>query len=124
MPDVTYSLSVNVSKNALQQNLFVSQRTFDMSTVGLLSVTLNLGTTTTLINTASASSLGFCLAQSLVTDATGTTVVSFGRISGTTLFDAVRLRPGDSSWLRLAPGNYAASASAPNSRLLLQILED
>ena len=124
MADVTYSLSVAISKDALQQNLFVPSKTFDMTTSGLLSVTLNLGTATSAVNTASASSLGYCLAQSLVVDTTGTSVVSFGRLDGTNLLATVRLRPGDSSWFRLAPGNYAASAAGPNSRLLVQILEE
>jgi hypothetical protein len=124
MPDITYSISVNVTKGELQQNLFAASKTTDMFTAGLLSVTLNLGTQTTAVGTASASALGYCMARSLVSDTTGTSTVSFGRLSGTTLFEVVRLRPGDVAWLRLAPGEYAAKAAASNSRLLLQVLED
>jgi hypothetical protein len=40
------------------------------------------------------------------------------------IFETVRLKAGDATILRLAPGNYAAKADAPNSRLLLQILEE
>jgi len=122
MADVSYSLNVSVNADALRQNMNASNITSDFATTGLLAVTLNLGTSTQAITTASASILGLCFAQSLAT--AGTHTVSFGRVSGTTLFETVRLKAGDAAVLRLAPGNYAAKADAPNSRLLLQILEE
>jgi hypothetical protein len=122
MADVSYSLNVSVNAEALRQNLNASNITSDFATTGLLAVTLNLGTSTQAITTASASILGLCFARSLAT--AGTHSVSFGRVSGTTLFETVRLKAGDAAVLRLAPGNYAAKADAPNSRLLLQILEE
>jgi hypothetical protein len=122
MPDISYSINVNVNAGALQQNVNASNITSDFSATGLLALTLNLGTATQAISTASATTLGLTFARSLATS--GTHTISFGRVSGTTLFDAVRLKAGDAAVLRLAPGNYAAKADAPGSRLLLQILEE
>lgn len=122
MADITYNISVNVNAGGLQQNSNASGITSDFSTAGILALTLNLDTNTQAINTSSASTLGLAFARSLAT--AGTHTVSFGRVSGTTLFETVRLKPGDAAILRLAPGNYAARANAPNSRLLLQILEE
>jgi len=120
--DISYSLNINVSAGALQQNLNASNITSDFSTTGMLAVTLNVGTATQAISTASAWTLGLAFARSLAT--AGTHTISVGRISGTTLFDVVRLKAGDAAVLRMAPGNYAAKADAPGSRLLLQILEE
>jgi hypothetical protein len=122
MSDVSYSVNLNVNAGALQQNVNASNITSTLATAGFLAVTLDVGTSTTAISTASASSLGLCVARSLAT--AGSEVVSFGRVSGTTLFDVVRLKAGDAALLRLAPGNYAAQSSAPGGRLLLQILEE
>jgi hypothetical protein len=122
MADISYSLNLNVNAGALNQNLNASNITSDFATTGLLALTLNVGTSTQAISTASASSLGLCFARSLAT--AGTHTVSFGRLDGTTLHDTVRLKAGDAAVLRLAPGDYAAQANAPDSRLLLQILEE
>jgi hypothetical protein len=122
MPDISYNINLNVNAGALQQSLNATNVTSNFATAGFLAVTLELGTSTQSISTASASTLGLCFARSLATS--GTHTVSFGRVSGTTLFETVRLKPGDASILRLAPGNYAAKSDAPGSRLLLQILEE
>jgi hypothetical protein len=122
MADISYSVNLNVAAGALSQSLNASNITSDFATTGLLAITLNVGTSTQAITTASASTLGLTFARSLAT--AGTHTVSFGRVSGTTLFETVRLKAGDAAILRLAPGNYAAKADAPDSRLLLQILEE
>jgi len=122
MPDLNYTINGQVTKGALSQSFAASGVTADMATAGVLSVTLNLGTATQAISTATLGTLGLCYARSLTTSSTHT--VSFGRLSGTTLFETVQLKAGDAAILRLAPGNYAAKAAVANSRLLLQILED
>lgn len=122
MADVSYSVALSVSDGALSQNINASNITSDLSTTGMLAVTLNLGTATQAISTATLSNLGLCYARSLATTETHT--VSFGRLSGTTIFETVRLRAGDAAILRLAPGNYAAKAAVEGSRLLVQILEE
>jgi hypothetical protein len=122
MSDVSYSVNLNLNAGALQQNINASNITSTLATAGFLAVTLDVGTSTTAISTASAANLGICFARSLAT--AGSDVVSFGRVTGTTLLDVVRLKAGDAALLRLAPGDYAARSSAPGGRLLLQILEE
>ena len=90
MPDISYSVNLNVNAGALNQNLNASNITSDFSTTGFLAVTLNVGTATQAISTASASSVGLCFARSLNTTETHT--VSFGRLDGTTLHEVVRLK--------------------------------
>ena len=119
---ISYSVILSVVDGVLRQNLNASNITATFQTAGFLALTLNVGTSTQAISTASASSLGLCFARSIAT--AGTHTISFGRVSGTTLFETVRLKAGDAALLRLSPGNYAAKADAPGSRLLLQILEE
>ena len=123
MPDVSYAINLNVSAGALQQNVNANV-TANFQTTGLLAVTLDLGTATQAISTATLSNVGLAYARSLVVSTNQTATVSFGRLSGTTLFDVVRLKPGDAALLRLAPGNYGARAAAAGSRLLVQVFED
>ena len=122
MADISYSVNVNVSAGALSQSVIASNITSDFATTGLLALTLNVGTATQAISTASASTLGLCFARSLNT--TDTHTVTFGRLDGTTLHEVVRLRGGDAALLRLAAGNYGAKSVAAGGRLLLQILEE
>jgi hypothetical protein len=124
MSDLTYTIQVNVDKGVFNQSYIAAGKTTEMATTGVLAVTLRCGTATQAISTASASSLGYCFARNLAEDTSGTAVVTFGRISGTSYFDAVRLKPGDAAFLRLAPGNYAAKGVAGSPTLLVEILED
>jgi hypothetical protein len=122
MADVSYSINLNVNAGALQQNVNASNITSDFQTAGFLALTLNVGTSTQAISTVAASSLGLAFVRSLST--ADAQVVTLGRISGTTLFGAVRVKAGEAALVRLAPGNYAAQASAEGSRVLLQIFEE
>lgn len=122
MPDISYTINAQVQKGALSQQFAASGVTADIATAGLLSVTLNLGTSVTQISTATMGSLGLCFARSLATATTHT--VSFGRFDGTNLHETVRLRAGEAALLRLAPGDYAAKAAVGGSRMVLTVLED
>lgn len=124
MSDIQFSLNISAVKDAFSQNFNIAGATAVMNSAGMLAVTLNLGTATQAVSTASASNLGYALARSLSTSTASTATVSFGRLVGTALHETVRLRPGEASWLRLAPGNYGAKAAVANTPLLLQILED
>lgn len=122
MPDISYSVNLNVNAGALSQSLIASNVTSDFATTGILAVTLSVGTSTQAINTSSAAVLGLCFARSLNTASTHS--ISFGRISGTSLFESIRLMGGEAALFRLAPGNYAARSSAPGGRLVLHVLEE
>jgi hypothetical protein len=122
MPDVSYTINGQVQKGSLSQSFSANGVTADIATAGVLSVTLELSTTSTQVSTTSIGALGLCFARSLATVTTHT--VSFGRFDGTTLHDAVRLKAGEAAVLRLAPGDYAAKSAVAGSRLLLTIYED
>ena len=122
MPDITYSISARVDKGSFSQSFAASGVTADLATAGMLSVTLNLGTSVTQISTATLGAVGLCVARSLATSTTHT--VSFGRYSGGTLYETARLKAGEAAVLRLAPGDYAAKAAVEGSRLVLTVLED
>lgn len=121
MADVNYTISGTVNKNALQDTFVASGVTANMSVNGLYAVTLLLGTSVTQISTASLSSVGLCVCQSLATTTTHT--VSMGRYSGGNLYETVTLRAGEASILRLATGDYAAKAAVEGSRLLITVYE-
>lgn len=124
MSDITYTINANVNKGVFSQQYIAAGKTTEMTSVGILAVTLEPGTATQAVSTASATTLGYCFARNLAEDTSGTAVVTFGRIDGTTFRDTVRLKPGDAAWFRLSPGNYAAKGVAGNPPLLLEILED
>ena len=124
MSDITYTINAQVNKGVFSQQYIAAGKTTEMSSVGILAVTVEPGTATQAVSTASATTLGYCFARNLATDTSGTAVVTFGRINGTTFHDTVRLKPGDAAWFRLAPGDYAAKGVAGNPPLLLEILED
>jgi hypothetical protein len=123
MPDVTYNISGSVQKGALREQFNASAITADIATAGVLSVTLALGTATSQISTATIGTLGLAFVRNLATEATHT--VSIGRLSGTNLFETVRLKAGEAAILRLAPGDYAAKAAvAGTTRAVITIYED
>ncbi len=122
MADLSYSVAALISKGSLSQSFNASNITADISTAGMLAVTLNLGTSVTQVTTATMGTLGLCFARSLATTTTHT--VSFGRYSGGTLYESIRLRAGEAAMLRLAPGDYAAKSAVEGSRLLINIIED
>jgi hypothetical protein len=122
MADINYTITGQVQKGALSQSFAASGITADIATAGVLSVTLNLGTAVTQISTATLGSVGLAFARSLATETTHT--VSFGRFSGGSLYETVRLKAGEAAVLRLASGDYAASSAVAGTRLVLTVYED
>jgi hypothetical protein len=122
MADINYTITGQVQKGALSQSFAASGITADIATAGVLSVTLNLGTAVTQISTATLGSVGLAFARSLATETTHT--VSFGRFSGGSLYETVRLKAGEAAVLRLAAGDYAASSAVAGTRLVLTVYED
>ena len=124
MSDITYTINAQVNKGVFSQQYIAAGKTTGMTSVGILAVTVEPDTATQAVSTASATTLGYCFARNLATDTSGTAIVTFGRINGTTFRDTVRLKPGDAAWFRLAAGDYAVQGVAGNPPLLLEILED
>jgi len=117
-----FTINGQVNKGSLVQAFAASGVTADMATAGVASVTLELGTSTSSVSTANLGAVGVCFARSLATETTHT--VSFGRVSGGTLYETVRLKAGEAALMRLAAGDYAAKAAVAGSRLVLTIYED
>jgi len=122
MADLNFTITGRISKGSLRQSFAANGVTADMATAGVSSVTLELGTATSSVSTANLGAVGLCFARSLATETTHT--VSFGRVSGTSLYETVRLKAGEAALMRLAPGDYAAKAAVAGSRLVLTIYED
>ena len=122
MADLNFTITGRISKGSLRQSFAANGVTADMATAGVSSVTLELGTATSSVSTANLGAVGLCFARSLATETTHT--VSFGRVSGGTLYETVRLKGGEAALMRLAPGNYAAKSAVEGSRLVLTIYED
>lgn len=122
MPDVSFSINGQVAKGFLSQTFAASGVTTDMAESGMLSVTLALGTAVSTVSTSGMTAVGLCFARNLATVTTHT--ASFGRLNGTSLFSTVRLKGGEAGLFRLAPGDYAATAAAEGTRLLIQVFED
>lgn len=122
MPDISYTISGQVAKGALSQSFSASGVTADIATAGVLAVTLNLGTSSTQISTATLGALGLAFVRSLATTTTHT--VSFGRLVSGALHETVRLKAGEAAVLRLAAGDYAAKAAVDGSRMVLTVYED
>ena len=122
MSDLRFSVNAVVSKGALSQTFNAANMTASIATAGMLSVTLNLGTAVTQISTATMGALGLTFMRSLATTTTHT--VSFGRYSGGSLYETVRLKAGEAGLVRLAPGDYAAKAAVEGTRLLINVIED
>jgi len=122
MADLNFTITGRISKGSLRQSFAANGVTADMATAGVAAVTLELGTATSSVSTANLGAVGLCFARSLATETTHT--VSFGRVSGTSLYETVRLKGGEAALMRLAPGNYAAKSAVEGSRLVLTIYED
>lgn len=120
---LTFSITGLVVKGSLNQAISATGVTAEMSSTGMMAVTLQLGTATTQIATANMSTLGYAFARSLVTATAATATVSFGRLVAGTLHESCTLRPGEAAALRLSPGDYAAKAAVPGSGLVLEVFE-
>lgn len=121
MADISYNIQAQVNKGSFSQSFAASGITASVATAGMLTVTLNLGTSVTTISTAALGAVGLCFARSLATTTTHT--ASFGRYAGGTLYESAALRAGEAAVLRLAAGDYAAKAAVEGTRLLLHIVE-
>lgn len=122
MADINYTITGQVQKGALSQSFQAPGVTASISQAGVLGVTLEVGTSSQQITTATLDAVGLCFARSLGTPTTH--AVTFGRLVGGTLHETVRLKAGEAAVLRLAAGEYAAAAEAGTTRLVLTIYED
>lgn len=124
MPDIVYTVNVNVSKGALAQTFVAAGVTADCNASGIATVTLTPGTNaagTAAISTATLTSVGLFFARNLSTVATAT--VSVGQLSGGSLVPTLSLRGGEAAIGRLAAGSYACQSSLAGTQLVISIVE-
>lgn len=121
MADISYSISVRVSKDNLDNTVNVSGVTASMSLTGLRSDTYTLSSNAVSISTANLGSVGLAYMRNLSTATASTASIGIG--GGGSYLPFASLRAGEAAVLRLASGtNYEAKGTA-GARLRVDITE-
>lgn len=122
MADITYGISLNVSKGYLSNSVNVQNVTASMSSVGMKSLTYTLSTSEVSISTANLSSTGVAFLRNVSTATAAT--VQVGISAGGSFAAFTRLKPGEPQLFRMSSStNYVAIGGA-GARLRVDILED
>jgi len=121
MADVSYSMSMRVSKGYLDDLVSISGGTATMDNVGMKSLTITLSTNATSISTANLSSVGMAFLRNLQTSTASTVTVGVNS-GGYVGFS--ELRSGEGAMLRLVGGSdYQAKGTTEGDRLRVDITE-
>ena len=121
MADVSYSMSMRVSKDYLEDLVSISGGTATMDNVGMKSLTITLSTNATSISTANLTSVGMAFLRNLQTSTASTVTVGVNS-GGYVGFS--ELRSGEGAMLRLTSGvDYQAKGTAEGDRLRVDITE-
>lgn len=121
MADVSYSMSMRVSKDYLEDLVSISGGTATMDNVGMKSLTITLSTNATSISTANLTSVGMAFLRNLQTSTASTVTVGVNS-GGYVGFS--ELRSGEGALIRLAGGvDYQAKGTAEGDRLRVDITE-
>lgn len=121
MADVSYNMSMRVSKDYLDDLVSVSGGTATMDNVGMKSLIITLSTNATSISTANLSAVGMGFMRNLNTSTAST--VTIGVDSGGFVGFAT-LRSGEAGMIRLTSGvDYQAKGTAEGDRLRVDITE-
>lgn len=121
MADISYSMSMRVSKGYLDDLVSIAGGTATMDTVGMKSLTITLSTSATSISTANLTSVGMAFLRNLQTSTSSTVTIGVdsGGFAGFST-----LRSGESAMLRLAAGiDYQAKGTAEGDRIRVDITE-
>jgi len=121
MADVSYSMSMRVSKDYLDDLVSISGGTATMDNVGMKSLTITLSTNATSISTANLTSVGMAFLRNLQTSTASTVTIGVDS-SGYVGFS--ELRSGEGAMLRLTSGvDYQAKGTTEGDRLRVDITE-
>lgn len=121
MADVSYSMSMRISKDYLDDLVSISGGTATMDNVGMKSLTITLSTNATSISTANLSSVGMAFVRNLQTSTAST--VTIGVDSGGFVGFST-LRSGEAGMIRLTGGvDYQAKGTVEGDRLRVDITE-
>lgn len=121
MADISYSISVNVTKDKLASYIATSGVTATMGSAGLKVATYTLNTSAASISTDSLASVGMCFMQNLST-ATASTV-QVGIVAGGSFVSFTTLRAGEPALVRLSQGTGYYAVGSAGSRLRVDITE-
>lgn len=121
MSDISYNVSVSVSKGFLNSTVAAPGATATMSQTGLLSQTLTLSTNAVAISTANLSSVGLAFLQNLSTHTASTAAV--GVNAGGSFVGFCTLRAGEPAVMRLTAGTAYEAIGTAGTRLRIDITE-
>lgn len=121
MADISYSVSVRVSKGVLSNTVNVAGVTASMAQTGMLSQTLTLSTNAVSISTANLSSVGLAFIQNLSTHTAQT--ASIGIEAGGSFVGFTTLRAGEPAVVRLSNGTTYQAKGGAGSRIRVDITE-
>lgn len=122
MPDITYGVTLNVTKGFLSNSINAQGVTADMAIAGMKSDTYTLSTNAISISTENLTSAGIAFARNISTATASTAQI--GISAGGSFVPFTVLRAGEPNVFRMAAGtNYEAIGSA-GSRLRIDICEE
>lgn len=121
MSDLSYSVSLRVSKGLLQNSIITPGATASMSQVGMLSKTLTLTSSAVTISTATLSTAGVGFFQNLSTSTLAT--VAIGINEANSFVEFCNLRPGEPAVLRLAVGREYQAKGGTGAIVRVDITE-
>lgn len=119
--EFTLNISGRIDKSPMLEIIQPGTQQIDVSAFGAAAGIQNINTTAEQITTTEVSTLGWAFFQNLDT----TNYVTIGPYSGGTMYDFVKLKPGESCILRLMTGiTIYAKANTAAVELLYKIFED
>lgn len=121
MADISYSISVRVSKDNLDNTVSVSGVTASMALTGLRSETYTLSSNSVSVSTANLGSVGIACLRNLSTHTASTASIGIG--GGGSYLPFASLRAGEAAVLRLAGGTNYEARGTSGTRLRVDITE-
>lgn len=121
MSDISYSMSIKVSKENLDSVISVSGVTAAMGLTGLRSDTYTLSSNASSISTSNLGVVGLAYMRNLSTHTAST--ASIGIAAGGSFLNFATLRAGEAAIFRLSTGTEYEAKGASGTRLRVDITE-
>lgn len=121
MADITYGVSLRVTKGFLSNTVNVNAATAAMAQTGMVSQTLTLSSNAVSISTANLSSAGLAFVQNISTNTAYT--ASIGVFSGGSFTGFSELRSGEPAILRLSAGAQYQAKGTSGALIRVDITE-
>ena len=121
MPDISFGVSLSVTKGFLSNQSSINNVTANMSIEGMQSLTYSLTTNPTSISTANLTRAGLSLMRSLSTATASTAQI--GIDAGGSFVSLATLRAGEPALFRLSSGQQYQAIGTAGTRLRVDITE-